>query len=240
MYDFIRGPMVWVALALFFGGLIFQGFQFFRLTKKTSRRTLPATRSGTGPKKKTKQKRKQPLIQTWIQFFTVRYEKGLRLYRRSIAHTHPIMTLVTILFHGLLFIIPIFLLAHLLLIEKSLGLSGLSTLGFSESFSHTLNLLFIMSILFFLLRRIFVQRVRVISTAYDYLVLLVTALPFVTGYLAHEQCLNYQTIITVHIIAGELMLIVVPFTKLGHMLYFFLYRFFLNHEYSFGQGTRKW
>jgi hypothetical protein len=43
-----------------------------------------------------------------------------------------------------------------------------------------------------------------------------------------------------HILAGELMLIVIPFTKLGHMLFFFLYRFLIGSEYSFGQGTRTW
>jgi hypothetical protein len=46
--------------------------------------------------------------------------------------------------------------------------------------------------------------------------------------------------LTAHIISGEAMLILIPFTKLGHMIYFFLYRFFIGSEYSFGQGRRAW
>jgi hypothetical protein len=43
-----------------------------------------------------------------------------------------------------------------------------------------------------------------------------------------------------HILAGEVMLMAIPFTKLGHMLFFFFYRFFIGSEYSFVRGTRSW
>jgi hypothetical protein len=45
---------------------------------------------------------------------------------------------------------------------------------------------------------------------------------------------------TLHILSGEIMLIALPFTKLGHMLFFFLYRFLIGSEYSFVRGTRTW
>jgi nitrate reductase gamma subunit len=44
----------------------------------------------------------------------------------------------------------------------------------------------------------------------------------------------------VHIVSGELMLMLIPFTKLGHMIYFFFYRLLIGSEYSFGQGKRAW
>jgi nitrate reductase gamma subunit len=47
-------------------------------------------------------------------------------------------------------------------------------------------------------------------------------------------------VVTIHILAGEVMLITVPFTKLGHMLFFFLYRFLIGNEYSFARGARAW
>jgi hypothetical protein len=43
-----------------------------------------------------------------------------------------------------------------------------------------------------------------------------------------------------HILSGEAMLITLPFTKLGHMLFFFLYRFLIGNEYSFAKGARAW
>jgi hypothetical protein len=92
--------------------------------------------------------------------------------------------------------------------------------------------------LFFLGRRLFLARVRVLTTAYDYLMLLVTMAPFLTGFLAYHQWFDYRTLIFLHILAGEVMLIVIPFH--GWHMIFFLYRFFIDSEYSFVQRHRTW
>ncbi len=47
-----------------------------------------------------------------------------------------------------------------------------------------------------------------------------------------------RTVIFLHILSGEMMLITIPFTKLGHMIFFFLYRFFIGSEYSFLPGDQ--
>ena len=72
------------------------------------------------------------------------------------------------------------------------------------------------------------------------MILLIAAAPFLTGYIAYHQWFNYDTVITLHILAGEVMLISIPFTKLGHMLFFFLYRFLIGNEYSFARGEKTW
>ena len=90
--------------------------------------------------------------------------------------------------------------------------------------------------LFLFGRRLFLARVRIITTAYDYLVLLIAIAPFLTGYLAYHQWFDYSTVMTLHVLSGEAMLITLPFTKLGHMLFFFLYRFLIGSEYSFARG----
>jgi nitrate reductase gamma subunit len=95
--------------------------------------------------------------------------------------------------------------------------------------------------IFFLLRRLFLNRVRAISTPYDYLVLLIATAPFVTGFLAFHHLFDYDTVIVLHILAGEIMLMAVPFTKLVHMPYFFINRFVLVHENTLGAGgSRIW
>ena len=157
--------------------------------------------------------------------------------RKSILGHHPVMTVVTSLFHVCLILTPIFLLAHSILFDESWGVAPWS---FSEATTDVMTVIVLLCCLFFLLRRIFVRRVRVITTGYDYLILVIAAAPFVSGYLAYHQWVDYETILIAHILAGEVMLIVIPFTKLGHMLFFFLYRFFVGSEYSFGQGTRTW
>lgn len=219
MYDLVRGPLVWVAFIVFFGGLIFQALRFFRLTRKKDRIFLPLTREGEGG-------------------WSARSFAGwLGSLRNTIIGTHPVMTTVTSIFHFCLFVTPVFLLAHSILFYESWGIGIWS---FSESTTDILTVIFLLCGAFFLLRRIFVRRVRAITTAYDYVVLFITVVPFVSGLMAYHQWFNYETILIAHILAGEVMLVLIPFTKLGHMLFFLLYRFLIGSEYSFGQGTRTW
>jgi hypothetical protein len=82
--------------------------------------------------------------------------------------------------------------------------------------------------------------VRIISTAYDYLVLGITVAPFLTGFFAYHLWFDYKTVITIHMLVGELMLIAIPFTKIGHMVFFFFVRILIGSEYSFGRGSREW
>jgi nitrate reductase gamma subunit len=104
-----------------------------------------------------------------------------------------------------------------------------------------LTILVIAGGVFFLLRRIFLARVRAISTVYDYVVLLIATTPFITGFLAYHHFFDYDTVILLHILAGEIMLMAVPFTKLVHMPYFFINRFVLVHENTLGAGgSRTW
>jgi hypothetical protein len=41
-----------------------------------------------------------------------------------------------------------------------------------------------------------------------------------------------------HMLFGELMLITIPFTKLIHMIFFFLNRFLIVNEHTLGKGSR--
>ena len=58
--------------------------------------------------------------------------------------------------------------------------------------------------------------------------------------MCYRQWFDYHTVLIIHILAGELMLISITFTKLDHMIFFFLARFFIGSEFSFGRGTRTW
>jgi nitrate reductase gamma subunit len=133
--------------------------------------------------------------------------------------------------------VPLFLLGHNMLLSQSWGLSFWSL---RESVTDVLTVVVIVCAAFFLGRRLFLARVRAITTAYDYLVLLIAVAPFLTGYFAYHQWFDYRTVMTIHILSGVVMLITIPFTKLGHMLFFFLYRFLIGTEYSFARGARAW
>ena len=57
---------------------------------------------------------------------------------------------------------------------------------------------------------------------------------------AYHQWGDYQTMIVLHMLTGQLMLIAIPFTKLGHMVFFFFVRILIGSEFSFWRGNRMW
>jgi nitrate reductase gamma subunit len=219
MRNFVEGPLVLIAFVVFILGLLFQFLQFFKLTKKKEWVYPPVE---VKPEKRTAGK--------WVAFC-------LASLNGTLWKTDPLMTIVTSVFHVFLILIPVFLLGHNILLSQSWGL-GLWSLP--ESVADLLTLVVLICVAFFLGRRLFLSRVRVITSPYDYVVLLIALAPFLTGYFAYHQWFHYDTVMTVHILAGEVMLITIPFTKLGHMLFFFLYRFFIGNEYSFARGERTW
>ena len=221
MYDFVQGPLIWVAFLIFSLGLLFQGIQFFRLTREKEW-LYPPLPPETKKEKKT---------------FDRLVAYCLVSLRGTLWKTDRLMTIMTSVFHVCLIVTPLFLLGHNILLDQALGLSLWSL---PEWVTDRLTLVILICAAFLLGRRLFLARVRIITTAYDYLILLIAIAPFLTGYLAYHQWFDYPTVMTLHILSGEVMLITLPFTKLGHMLFFFLYRFLIGSEYSFARGTRTW
>jgi nitrate reductase gamma subunit len=234
---FIKGPMVWIAFGLFFAGLIVQGWRFFAISRKKDLAYTPGTEKKKKSKKVKAKKKKPKTIMERFQPLVAFADKRWSNLENSMFRTHPLVTVVTIIFHVFLFVIPIFLLAHNELFRKAFGFSLPSL---SDQTTDMMTIIFLMCGGFFLYRRIFVRRVRAITTLWDIVLLAVTLTPFITGFLAFRQWGDYSTVMIVHIVSGELMLILIPFTKLGHMIYFFLYRLLIGSEYSFGQGKRAW
>jgi nitrate reductase gamma subunit len=219
MYDFIRGPLISIAFVIFILGLILQWVQFFKLTNK---------KEWVYPPLETKSEKK-----TLKKFIL----SCLVSLNGTLWKTDPLVTIMTSVFHVFLIGVPIFLLGHNILLDQSWGLSLWSL---PESITDVLTLVVLICVAFFLARRLFLARVRAITTLYDYVILLIAVAPFLTGYFAYHQWFDYDMVMTLHILSGEAMLITIPFTKLGHMLFFFLYRFLIVNEYSFAKGARAW
>ena len=218
MYELASGPLVWVAILVFIGGTVYRAAQLFRLTRKKPRALCPPDRV----REESPQERKFRLIIA---------------LQNSLLGQHPVMAIVSVIFHCCLFLVPILCLAHNMLLQKSWGLSFFSL---PDRLIHTLTIVVLLGTLFFFLRRLVVPRVRAVSALNDHLVLLITAAPFLTGLIAYYQWGDYRTVITLHALAGELLLIAIPFTKLGHMVFFFFARIFLGSEFSFWRGNRVW
>lgn len=232
MYDFLIGPMLAVSLVIFIGGVAYRVRQFFSLTREVriNPSTLPKVISDA-----VENREKDEFLR--IDSATDMLMKWRIRLKRTILGKAPFFSAATILFHTLLIVLPFVTPGHNILLDDYFGIN-LPTL--SESTVDNLTLVFILLGGFFFVRRIVVARVRSVTTYRDWIAWLVTVAPFITGYLAFHQTFDYDTLLLLHIICGELMLIAIPFTKLVHMPFFFFARFLIRNELTFGSGTRKW
>ena len=61
----------------------------------------------------------------------------------------------------------------------------------------------------------------------DYNILILVFIPFATGFLASHPSLNpisWETMFLLHVLSAELLLVVIPFTKLAQIVLFFFDR----------------
>jgi len=223
MYELVRGPLVWVSLIVFVLGTVFQIFRFFVLSRK----------AGISPHVPFKSPEKDR--PKW--YTPGRLTGFLKKAGNTILAVSPVTIIVSTVFHVLLIFVPLFLLGHNELIELTLGISLPSV---SEHTSDLLSVVVLLCCSFFLYRRIFLARVRAITSFYDYLVLALATVPFLSGFLAYHQIYDYRTMMIIHMFSGELMLMAIPFTKLTHMIFFFLNRFLVVGEHTLGKGSRSW
>lgn len=223
MFAYIRGPMVWIALIVFIVGTAAQILHFFLLSRKTA---WPFTVSDLSRENRV---RKRPFDERMIEIS--------RHFRKTVFATYPLTMAVSTLFHVCLLLLPLFVMGHNELVELFIGVSLPS---FPEHLSDGLTLIILFCCAFFLIRRVALARMRAISSLADYLVLALATVPFLSGFLAYHQIFDYRSMIMIHMVSGELMLIAIPFTKLTHMTFFFFNRFLVINEHTLGRGERVW
>ncbi len=133
----------------------------------------------------------------------------------------PVYTLLRYLFHLCLVVVPIFFYGHIVLWESSW--LELSWQSIPDILADWMTILFIGLSLFFLLRRILVSDLRKGSNLADYLLILIGATTFLSGYfITHGTLDNIPFFLdhmqTLHIFSGELMIVMAIFLFLGSRL----------------------
>jgi len=135
---------------------------------------------------------------------------------RRVFTQRPVYSLFSILFHVGLIIVPIFLLAHVQLWESGAGVSWWTL---PHVWADVLTLTTIGFALALLLGRLFDGGARFLSRKQDYIWPILLMLPFITGYLCANAGMRpsfYQLLMLVHILSGELIFVLIPFTKIAH------------------------
>jgi nitrate reductase gamma subunit len=210
--------LVLVAVAVFVAGIGWRLVELFRLTRKRERVLWP-TRNVRADS--PEERKLRPIL----------------AFQHSFIGQHPVMAVVAGLFHLGLFAAPLLAKGHNLLLRQSLGIP-LWSLPLAAT--DALTALVLAGVVFLLARRLAVPRVRAVSGAVDYVLLALVAAPYLTGFIAYHQWLPYRTVITLHMLTGEAMLMAIPFTKLVHLVFFFFVRGFMESEHNVGRGDRVW
>ncbi len=219
MYEFVTGPLAWLAFGIFFIGLIVRTALYFKgLDWKLDRVTYKVNTS-YGIKGAIRS----------VFFWMVPFGTGG-------WKTHPVFTIITFVFHLSLLVSAIFLPAHNYILKQKWGIS-LFTIP--EAMGDILAILVIIAVLLFIIRRIVLPEVRIMTSLYDYLVLLIAIAPFITGFIAYHQLFNYELWLILHILSGEIMLVAIPFTKLSHFVLFFLSRIQIGMDFGIKRGGMK-
>jgi nitrate reductase gamma subunit len=116
---------------------------------------------------------------------------------------------------------------------------GFSLWSLPEGVADFMTGVVVVAGVFLLLRRIAFPQVRILTTAYDYLLLAIAMAPFITGFMAYHQAPGYQGWLIAHILSGEIMLVAIPLTKLSHFVLFFLSRAQIGMDFGIKRGGMK-
>jgi nitrate reductase gamma subunit len=188
----VRGPGLDIAVAIFLLGVIWRLIEIYGLGRKKDLSAPRATPGASG----------------WHT-----------IARRSLPpagmmKASPVTYIGGYVFHiGLALIVFLFA-PHIKLIE---GLFGLSWPGLPSQVIDLVTVVTLAAMVVVLVDRIKKPVKRYLSTFEDWFTWTVTFLPVLTGWLAVQHLLlPYTAMLALHILSVEILLVVLPFTKLFH------------------------
>ncbi|WP_419660198.1 TmcC1: predicted Tmc redox complex, uncharacterized membrane protein [Desulfosarcina variabilis str. Montpellier] len=216
LYNLASGPLAWVAFLLFFGGSVYRIVRMLVLVAQ-----------------------KENFIFTYMSW---------RYSLRSILHwitpfatvnwrRQPVLTVVTFAFHICLLAAPIFLMAHVMLWEESFGLSWWTL---PDAVADWMTVIVVLGAIYFLVRRLTQPEVKFVTSASDFVILAIVVAPFITGFLAYHQWFSYPLMMSLHVLAGDIMLAAIPFTRLSHMILSPFTRAYMGSEFGAVRHARDW
>jgi len=215
-YEFVTGPLAWLAWGIFLLGSAYRLVSMYQLAKKKDASSIAFMSWGYSLRS---------IINWLIPFNALGWKKN------------PLMTVATFAFHICLLAAPIFLVAHVMLWDQYFGVSYATI---PDSVTDIMTMVVIGACLFFAGRRFLQSEVRYITTGQDWLVLVIVLAPFLTGFLAYHQLLDYDLMVILHVVAGEIMLAAIPFTRLSHVVFAVFTRAYMGSEFGGVRHARDW
>ena len=214
--DFIMGPMVWISFLIFFIGVTFRLYKMFVLVNKTEKFIF--------------------------SYMSLKYSlrsifAWLTPFLPASTRKRPFFWGVSYIFHVLLILLPVFLLSHVTLFEEKMQWTWFTL---NDPVADILTIVVILALVFFIIRRMTVPEVKYLTRPSDFVFILIVALPFVTGFIAYHQFFAYKIVMIAHIISGELMIILIPFTRFFHMFMAPFTRAYIGSEFGNVRHAKDW
>ena len=189
-YSLIEGPLVWISFLIFIIGIITRLVFFFTAIIKS------------GLDKDS----------TW-GYSLAAFGRFLLPFHKAIGNK-PIYATLRYIFHLCLIVVPIWLSGHIVLWSESRFEWEWAALP--DVWADWMTLVLLGLSVYFLIRRIIFQDIRLNSSKSDYIIIIITALPFMTGYFLTHGSLDSISFLgdnmaVIHMMSGEAMIIMAVF-----------------------------
>jgi formate hydrogenlyase subunit 6/NADH:ubiquinone oxidoreductase subunit I len=187
---FIEGPLLWIAFSVFIFAIIFRVTVFTYTTIRKS-----GNRAHRGLYLLT------TLLRSLLPFHIG-------------AKKRPLYAAIRYIFHLSLFMLPIWYSGHISMWEMSRF--ELSWRAVPDALADWMTIIALALLVVFLIRRLLIPRIRRTSGVSDWALVILTALPFISGAMLVHANLPANSFIdhnifTIHVLTGEIMLIMTAF-----------------------------
>ena len=193
--QFGRGPLFRIALSLMLLGLL-------RIVLLTVVGVVEAYR------------RNPDKIVNWREIRS--QTRGWLFPLKRLWRSRPLYGTFSLLFHVGLLLVPLFLAAHLLLWKQGVGIAWPAI---PQGLANRLTVLVIVTGLGLFFGRLLPADARKLSRLQDFFWPFLLILPFATGYACSNLAIRpstYQFLLLVHVYSADLILLLIPFTKIAH------------------------
>lgn len=216
LYILVSGPLAWVAWTAFIVGSIYRLVSMYALAKAKDGSSLAYMSLPYGLRS----------IFAWLIPFKALGWKS-----------DPLMTVTTFLFHIGFLLVAVFLGAHVVLWDTAFGIE-LPMLPTQAG--DIISFVVLAGCAVFAYRRLALPHVKGVTRPKDWFALIIVALPFLTGVLAYHQIGSPLMMTTLHVLAGEILLVLIPFTRLSHALFALFTRAYMGSEFGAVRHSNDW
>ena len=220
LHDLLAGPGLMVSLFIFAGGML--GHVLSYLCGLDWQKDRLAYRAGLRP----------GLIGAAWSILASMIPFAARASR-----SQPLATIACWLFHAGLILVALFLPGHEDIRRATFGWA--LSVGLPQPLADALTALALVGLCLLALRRTLIPEVRFLSTWKDWFILALCAASLGTGALARLHTGAVSNWLLAHMLVSECVLILAPFSRLSHMVRFFLSRGQLGMDYAVKRGGPK-